>query len=163
MGKIAGIKDKSLETYPDKSGQPTISTQAVVNNTPVQLLKTPPTSLLPDGPIEAGGSGESIIVMFSGVFQWPASGSGEGSSPEYAIITVGIYLDGTLAYSIMVFVPASNIYPTIPPAPTPFSLFWKAPANGVHDIDVKAYVSGGPDAVVAYANTGSIVLISTPV
>ena len=79
MGKIAGIKDKSLETYPDKSGQPTISTQAVVNNTPVQLLKTPPTSLLPDGPIEAGGSGESIIVMFSGVFQWPASGSGEGS------------------------------------------------------------------------------------
>lgn len=164
MGKIAGIKDKSLETYPDKSGQPTISTYGKENSDPVLLVVTTPTSLLTGAaPVEAGGSGDRIIVMFSGVLQWPASGSGEGQSPENATITVGIYLDGSPAYSIQAFVPASNLFPNIPPAPVPFSLFWETPVDGVHAVDVKAFVNSGGLAAAAYAAQGSLVLITTPV
>ncbi len=164
MGKIAGIKDKSLETYPDKSGQPTISTYGKENNNPVLLVVTTPTSLLTGAaPVEAGGSGDRIIVMFSGVLQWPASGSGEGQSPENATITVGIYLDGSPAYSIQAFVPASNLPNVNPPAPVPFSLFWETPADGAHAVDVKAFVNSGGLAALAYAAQGSLVLISTPV
>ncbi len=164
MGKIAGIKDKSLETYPDKSGQPTISTYGKVNTTPTLLGLTTPISLLTGAaPVEAGGSGDRIIVMFSGVFQWPASSGGEGQAPESATITVGIYLDGSPAYSIQAFVPASNLFPTSPPAPVPFSLFWETPADGAHAVDVKAFVNSGGAAALAYAAQGSLVLITTPV
>lgn len=166
MGKIAGIKNKSPEAYPDNPGQPTISTYGKKNNNPVLLVVTTPTSLLTGAaPVEAGGSGDRIIVMFSGVLQWPASGSGEGQSPENATITVGIYLDssGSPAYSIQAFVPASNLPNVNPPAPVPFSLFWETPADGAHAVDVKAFVNSGGLAALAYAAQGSLVLISTPV
>jgi len=159
MSKIAGIKDKSLETYGERSGQPTISTESLTYPTPIPLstVLTNPTSLLPAGPIEAGGSGDRIIVMFSGVLQRAAGESG----PATAVAKIGIYLDGssTPSYFISVFVPATNAPPTTPPLPTPFSLFWETPANGAYEVDVKAVTTSG----ACYAANGSIVLITTPV
>ena len=156
MGKIAGIKDKSLETYGEKSGQPTISTESATNTVPV-LIGSASVSLLPSGPIDAGGSSERIIIMFSGVFQWSYS---EGI-PSPSTCTVGIYLDGspTPIYSISVRVLSTTIYPN-PAEPTPFSLFYETPLNGAHEVDIRALVGGD---LGAYASNGSLVLISTPV
>ena len=72
---------------------------------------------------------------YSGVLQWPASGSGEGQSPESATITVGIYLDGSGLFHSGLCAHRPNVNP---PAPIPFSLFWETPANGAHTVDVKA-------------------------
>ncbi len=157
MGKIAGIKDKSLETYPEKNGPPSLSTQSVVNTTPVTATTTALFSLLPDGPLEAGGSGDRIIVMFSGQLQWP--NATEVAAP--ATVAVGIYLDGSSSpsYSISVYVPASNVFPATPPQPIPFSLFWETPADGQHSVDIKAQAGAGTGV---YAANGSLVLISTP-
>jgi len=160
MAKIAGIKGKSPEAYPpDDTGQPTISTYGTANATPIPLstVLTNPTSLLPAGPIEAGGSSDRIIVMFSGVLQW---GFGE-SGPAPAVAKIGVYLDGssTPSYFISVFVPATNAPPTTPAQPTPFSLFWETPVNGAHEVDVKAVTTSG----ACYAAQGSLVLITTPV
>jgi hypothetical protein len=159
MGKLAGIKGKSPEAYPpDFSGQPTISSQSVVNKTPVNFINTPPVSLLPDGPIDAGSAEERIIVMFSGQLQWPNSSEVPGNST----VAVGIYLDGspTPAYSIVAFVPSSGgIFPS-PPQPVPFSLFWETPTDGAHEVDIKANCT---TATGATATNGSLVLITTPV
>ncbi len=158
MGKLAGIKGKSPEAYPpDNPGKPSISTQSSSVG-PAISFGTVPVSLLPDGPIEAGDSGERVIVMYSGVLQWANS----DESPAAVTVTVGIYLDGAGSpdYSISVFVPSTNFNPPAGAAePTPFSLFWETPENSAHTVDVKANtVANG-----CYASSRSIVLISTPV
>jgi hypothetical protein len=157
MGKIANIKNKSPETYPDNSGKPVIHTESAVNTTPVSFGPTP-ISILPDGPIESGASDARIIVMFSGQIQWSAFSEG---GPSASVVSVQIFQGGVPVYGISVAVPATNPFPTTPPAPTPFSMFWETPTDGAYEIDVKA-----TDATVgniAYAVNGSLVLISTPV
>ncbi len=160
MGKLAGIKGKSPDAYPpDNLGQPTISTQSVVNSNFVDIPTnnaSPPASLLPAGPIQAGGAQERIIVMFSGQLQWPNASEIPGNST----IGVGIYLDGSLVYSIIAFVASSStVRPDLPIAPVPFSLFWETPANGIHTVDIKAKGTLG----AAVGANGSLVLITTPV
>ncbi len=159
MGKLAGIKGKSPDAYPpDSLGQPTISTQSVVNRTPVNFINTPPVSLLPNGPIEAGGAGERIIVMFSGQLQWPNNSEVPGNST----VAVGVYLDGspTAFYSVVAFVPSSGGISPTQPQPVPFSLFWETSTNGAHKVDIKANCTTATGATAA---NGSLVLISTPV
>ena len=154
MGKIAGIRGKSPEAYPpDDTGKPSISTQSSSVG-PAISFGTVPVSLLPNGPVEAGNPGERIIVMYSGVLQW-------ANATEVATavtVDVGIYLDGSPAYSISAFVPGQtpNTFPT---KPVPFSLFWETPTNGAHTVDVKANTVANS----CYAASRSIVLISTPV
>jgi hypothetical protein len=166
MAKIAGIKGKSPEAYPpDNPGVPIIHTESLLTE-PVEFVNTAPVSLLPDGPVEAGSSGDRIIVMFSGQLQWPFTLVDDAPVADSVIVTVGIYLDGssTPAYSITAFVPASNVAPATPIQPVPFSLFWETSADGAHEVDIKAEAEGTGGAVVgAWAVSGSLVLISTPV
>jgi hypothetical protein len=157
MGKIANIKNKSPETYPDNSGKPVIHTESAVNTTPVSFGPTP-ISILPDGPIESGASDARIIVMFSGQIQWSAFSEG---GPSASVVSVGIFLDGISTYNISVAVPATNAFPTTPPAPTPFSLFWESTTDGAHEVDIRA--TDTTIGNIAYAVNGSLVLISTPV
>jgi len=159
MGKIAGIKNKSLETYPELSGQPTISTESVTNVGPVTATISALFSLLPHGPLEAGGSTDRIIVMFSGQFEWPNATEVHTSTTA----TVGVYLDGSLtpSYIISVYVPDGGTNPlTNPPAPVPFSLYWETSADGAHTVDIKAQATPG---TAVYAANCSLVLITTPV
>jgi len=155
MGKIAGIRDRSFETYGEKSGQPTISTQSVVRAGPFTNVVTP-FSLLPSGPIEAGGSGGRIIVMVSGQLQWPNT----METPAPSTCTVGIYLDGTLNYSIQAFVPIGGIPNVDLPQPVSFSLYWETATAGAHEVDVKVTPGVSTDI---YAANVSVVLITTPV
>ncbi len=165
MGKIAGIKGKSPDVYPpDNSGQPTIATESLTT-LPVNVFSdaSPPvsTSILPTA-LLAGGNEDRVIVMYSGQLQWPYDLVDGSPSPAFATITVGIYLDGssTPAYSIVAFVPVSNIHPATPPQPVPFSLFWETPSDGEHIVDVRAT---GTTGVGAWSVSGSLILISTPV
>src|SRR5208282_1523450 len=144
MGKIAGIRGKSPEAYPpDNEGQPSISTQGVTNAGPLTSIASP-FSLLPDGPIEAGGDGERIIVMFSGQLQWPNTEETGATST----VTVGIYMDGTLEYSIKALVLTAPFSPN-PPEPVPFSLFWETPSTGAHEIDIKVQPSASTNVYAA--------------
>jgi|GEM_PF-1423101 len=165
MGKIANIHNKSPETYPEKSGQPTIFTDSRLT-LPVNIFGDAfSTSLLPDV-VASGGNEARIIVMYSGQLQWPYVLVDGSPVAGFAVITVGIYLDTstTPAYSIEVFVPVSNISPATPPQPVPFSLFWETPSNGEHTIDIRAIWTAGTGTTAgAWSVNGSLVLITTPV
>jgi len=159
MGKISNFKNKSPETYTDKSGQPIISTESVTNLGPLTATSAALFSLLPHGPLEAGGSTDRIIVMFSGQLQWPNATEVHTATSA----TVGIYLDGsaTPSYAISVYVPDGGTNPlSNPPAPVPFSLFWETPLEGTHTVDIKAQATPGTGV---YAANCSLILITTPV
>ncbi len=169
MGYIVRSKGKSPEAYPpDQGGQPVIATDSLLTlpvNVFSKLLPPASVSIIPTT-IPAGSDGERIIVMYSGQLQWPyALVNEEGPVvpvPSDETITVGIYLgpSTTPAYSITVFVPASNLSPVTPPQPVPFSLYWETPSDGEHVIDIRATA---PTNNGVWSVSGSLILISTPV
>lgn len=165
MGYIVRSKGKSPEAYPpDQGGQPVIATDSLLTP-PVNVFSSlsPPASvsIIPTT-IPAGSDGERIIVMYSGQLQWPYDLVDDKPAPSDEIITVGIYLgpDTTPAYSITVFVPASNISPVTPPQPVPFSMYWETPSDGEHVIDIRATA---PTDNGVWSASGSLIIISTPV
>lgn len=165
MGYIVRSKGKSPEAYPpDQGGQPVIATDSLLT-LPVNVFSSlsPPdsVSIIPTT-IPAGSDGERIIVMYSGQLQWPYALVDDAPVPSAETITVGIYLgpDTTPAYSITVFVPASNISPVTPPQPVPFSMYWETPSDGEHVIDIRATA---PTDNGVWSVSGSLIIISTPV
>ena len=142
MAKIAGLKGRSPETYPNARNVGIVSSQSHVNPLAVGPLTTGFTSLL-TAPIDVP-PGAKAFVMYSGV----VSGSG-------ATVTVEVVVNGSTVYSTEVEVASGN-------SPAPFGLTFEtaelenSPEN---TIDIQATASIGGVATVA-AN-GSIVVMAT--
>lgn len=145
MSKIAGIKGRSLETYPNARRTGAVSTQSHVNPSSVGPLTTGLTSLL-TAPLDVL-PGSKAIVTYSGAV------STSGAS---VLVTVNVVVDGDIEYPMQVEVTSAN-------TPAPFSLVFETDELGAspspHTIDIQATASVGGDATVA-AN-GSIVVVAT--
>ena len=145
MPKIAGLKGRSLETYPNARRAGAVSTQSHVNLDAVGPLTTGLTSLL-TAPIDVGPNTKAL-VMYSGVVS---------TSGPSVLVTVNVLVDGDVKYPLEIEVTSAN-------SPAPFSLSFETDQLGAtpnpHTIDIQASASVGGDATVA-AN-GSIVVLAT--
>ena len=147
MGKIAGLKGRSPETYPNARNPGVVSTQAHVNPDAVGTLTTGLTTLLTS--VIDVLPGPKALVMYSGVVSVSSSG---------AIVTVSVVVDDLVLYAIEVAAESGAN------SPAPFGLIFETSATEAatpdpHTIDIQASASVGGIATVA-AN-GSIVVIAT--
>lgn len=142
MAKIAGLKGRSLETYPNARNVGLVSSQSHVNPDAVGPLPTTLTSLLTS--VIDVPPGVKALVMYSGV----VSGTG-------ATVTVSVVVNGTPVYSIEVEVASGN-------SPAPFGLTFETAeltTSPENTIDIQASASVAGNATVA-AN-GSVVVVAT--
>lgn len=145
MSKIAGLKGRSPETYPDHRASGLVTTNSEVEPDPVPLTTTP-ANLFVAGSFPAS-PGDKVIVMYSGVV------SESGGS---VLVAVSIVLDNaTTLYTMDIEVTGNG--------PTPFSLVYEtsvlAATPDPHEITLLASTSSGTATIAA---NGSVVLISTP-
>ena len=150
MSKIAGIKNKSPETYPVSKGKPSIAqTQSNVSTT---HTVTDVASSIVDAAIsfQAPSTGGSrAIVMVSGVLSSP-SGSGIRATVNVLVDTDVPSPPGT----VVVAVPTAD-------APVPFSLVFETTAfaaNSMHTIDVEASTNAG---TVVAGGVSFVVMVSS--
>lgn len=146
MSKIAGLKGRSPETYPDHRASGLVTTNSEVESDPVPLTATPANLFGIAGSFPAS-PGDKVIVMYSGVV------SESGGS---VLVAVSIVLDNaTTLYTMDIEVTGNG--------PTPFSLVYETPVLAAtpdpHEITLLASTSSGTATIAA---NGSIVLISTP-
>ncbi len=142
MSKIAGIKNKSPETYPSPPAKSNVlQTLSKVNappGGPVAIVNGSFTSLLGGaGPISftPAVSGAYATIMVSGVL--------ENASPA-GQTTVAIFLDTFPQYQIQHEVKTAG-------APVPFSLVFETANLGVagpHMVDVQAQAASGTSSAI---------------
>lgn len=143
MSKIAGIKNKSPETYPSPPAKSNVlQTLSKVNappGGPVAIVNGSFTSLLGGaGPISftPAVSGAYATIMVSGVL--------ENASPTAGQTTVAIFLDTFNQYQIQPEVKTAG-------APVPFSLVFETANLGVagpHMVDVQAQAASGTSSAI---------------
>jgi hypothetical protein len=132
MGKIAGLKGRSPETYPSPKNLGVLSTQSSVNPSAVVLSGVTP--LLVDPITVLGGA----VVMYSGSV----------SASSDVTVAVSINVGPSAVYTVDVEATAAN-------SPVPFSLTYEIDDTDGLPISI---VATGPGAIVA-AN-GSVVVIA---
>lgn len=153
MSKLAGIKNKSPETYPGPRVKPTV-VQSLSTNNPLDVtfngtfatILTGPLSFTPEVP------GVKALIMVSGVLQTP-SPSGE--------TTVAIILDPSGSDTILL---EAVVEVSTSESPIPFSLVFETGVltTGVPvTIDVQAKTTSGSGTAVA--TDASLVIIATTV
>jgi hypothetical protein len=150
MPKIAGIKNRSPETYPVSKGKPAlVETQSNVNTT---HTVTDVASSIVEAPIsfQAPATGSSkAIVMVSGVLSSPSAGGID--------VTVNVLVDTDVPSppgTVVVAVPATD-------APVPFSLVFETTAftpSSMQTIDVQADTSAG---TVVAGGVSFVVMVSS--
>ena len=150
MSKIAGIKNKSPETYPVSKGKPSIAqTQSNSQYHPYgdgRRLFNRHAAISFQAP-STGGS--RAIVMVSGVLSSP-SGSGIQATVNVLVDTDVPSPPGT----VVVAVPTAD-------APVPFSLVFETTAfaaNSMHTIDVEASTNAG---TVVAGGVSFVVMVSS--
>lgn len=146
MSKVAGIKRRSPETYPNTLPKLTIlETLSGVEAGPVALNNASFTSILATPIMFAPAvDGAKAVVLFSGVLE-------NASAPN--VTTVAIIVDLTNEYEVPVEVQTIG-------APIAFSLTFETGSLGVagpHTIDVQAKTAAGTSAAIE----SSIVVIVT--
>lgn len=145
--KIAGLKGRSPETYPNHPVSGIVTTNSEVESDPVSLSPTPANLFGVAGSFPAS-PGDKVIVMYSGVVS-ESSGS--------VLVGVSIVLDNaTTLYKMDIEVTGNG--------PTPFSLVYETPAPlaaspDPHAITLLASTDSGTATIAA---NGSVVVISTP-
>ena len=154
MSKLAGIKNKSPETYPGPRVKPTVvQSLSIANNSGgIQVgsafatILPAPLSFTPEVP------GVKAVIMVSGVFGTP-SPSGQ--------VTVAIILDPTGSDTILL---EAVVEVNSAESPIPFSLVFETSVLSVGvpvTIDVQAKTAAGGDTAVA--SGASLVIIATTV
>lgn len=146
MGKIAGLKNKSPETYPQSQAQPTIvQTLSGKNTSSVPLTNAFATILA--SPISfTPPAGAMTVVMVSGVIDSP--------SPTSETITVEILIDLSLAIEIVFDANPGD-------TPVPFSLVYETGIlTGTQTIDVQAKTGAGGATAVA-TDVSVVVIVSS--
>jgi len=148
MGKIAGIKNKSPETYPQSQAKPTVIET---------LSKTLPFAALSNGgpvnlvdPIAFAGQpgGSKATIMFSNYFD---------TSSGALTVEVEVVLDGdSPSYTTTFAVPIPS------GTPTPFSFVFELTglAAGPHSIQVTGETTAGGETVDARNNSAVVIITS---
>jgi len=149
MSKIAGIKNKSPETYPSSPTKSNVlQTLSKFNTAPVTVVNGSFTSLFGGvGPISftAAVAGAFATIMVSGVL--------ESASPA-GPTTVAIFVDTVNVYEIQLEVQTAG-------APVPFSLVFETGSLGVagsHQVDVRAETSSGTASAI---DTSVVVIVTS--
>ncbi len=147
MGKIAGLKNKSPETYPQSQAQPTI-VQTLQNVLALASLSNADfVNLVTPVAFEASG-GARVVLLFSGYLDTPAPGA--------VTVEVEVQIDGDPA----VFTATFNTGDATT-TPTPFSFVFETASLGAgpHSIQIEAETTSGGETVDARNN--SVVAIVT--
>lgn len=147
MGKIAGLKNKSPETYPQSQAQPTI-VQTLGNVLALASLSNADfVNLVTPVAFEASG-GARVVLLFSGYLDTPAPGA--------VTVEVEVQIDGDPA----VFTATFNTGDATT-TPTPFSFVFETASLGAgpHSIQIEAETTSGGETV--YARNNSVVAIVT--
>lgn len=146
MGKIAGLKNKSPETYPSAPIQSNVlQTLAKANAGPIAINNSSPTSLIGVLPIMfTPPVSAKALVLFSGVLQ--------SASPSAASTNVEIILDGSPVYTYAVEVKTAG-------APVAYGIAFDITGLSAspHTIDIQAQATSGTSQAI----DGSAVVIVT--
>ncbi len=145
MGKIAGLKNKSPETYPSAPIQSNVlQTLAKANAGPIAINNSSPTSLIGVLPIMfTPPVSAKALVLFSGVLQ---------SASSAATTNVEVILDGNPVYTYGVQVKTAG-------APVAYGIAFDITGLSAspHTIDIQAQAVSGTSQAI----DGSAVVIVT--
>jgi hypothetical protein len=145
--KIAGMKNRSPETYPSAPIKSNVleTLPKVGPGSPVAINSSSPTSLLSSPISFTPAVSAKALVLFSGVLQT--------ASPSAAATNVEVIVDGTPVYTYAVDVKTAG-------APVPFGIAFDVTGGlsaSPHTIDIQAQATSGTSQAI----DGSAVVVVT--